>query len=118
MTGPSSDPRLKAVSLAGRWQRLVQGHLPLRGGPCACLLGIGNVAVADFEQDLMDFLHGKYNANGALNPHFDHAGRREDKSGSLVALLQSIAQDPAPCTEAGRLLEGLEGSLRSLENSH
>jgi len=46
------------------------------------------------------------------------SSRREDKSGSLVALLQSIAQDPAPCTEAGRLLEGLEGSLRSLENSH
>ncbi|MDX3905177.1 MAG: hypothetical protein QHC78_05750 [Pigmentiphaga sp.] len=118
MNAPPQDPRLKAVSLAGRWQRLVQSHLPLRGGPCACLLGVGNIAVADFEQDLMDFLHARYNGGGKMDRHFVRAGRNQDAAGSLAGLLQSIAQDPQPDADADRLLEGLESSLRSLESSH
>lgn len=118
MSAASNDCRLKAISLAGRWQRLVQSHLPLRGGPCACVLGIGNIAVADFEQDLLEFLHAKYNANGALRHHFDEAGYCDENPGSLVRLLQSIVRDPAPSAETGSLLAGLDRSLSSLESGH
>ncbi|MPS28719.1 MAG: hypothetical protein E2576_13155 [Alcaligenaceae bacterium] len=117
-TPRATAARLKAVALAGRWQVLVQRHLPLRGGPCACVMGIGNIAVADFEIDLLDFLHTRYARDGALDRHFAHAGYEEAAAGSLLLLLQSLARDQALSDGAGDLLDGLQASLQSLEAGH
>jgi len=117
-TPRATSSRLKAVALAGRWQGLVQRHLPLRGGPCSCVMGIGNITVADFEIDLLDFLHGKYARDGSLDPHFAHAGYEAATAGSLLLLLQSLARDPALPESAADLLDGLESSLGSLEAGH
>ena len=92
------DARIEAVQLLGKWTRLAQGHV-LLGGNCSCGFAADNLQVADFEQQILDFLNGRYPAAG--------------KSGSIHALLREIATEPkgdslALLTDLGRTLESFD----------
>ena len=92
------DARIEAVQLLGKWTRLAQGHV-LVGGNCSCGFAADNLQVADFEQQILDFLTSRYPAAG--------------KSGSIAGLLREIASEPngnslALLTDLGRTLESFD----------
>jgi hypothetical protein len=92
------DPRVRAATLLGRWTRLAQGHLPLGAG-CSCGAA-ASVPVANFEQDLLDYLGQRFPA--------------ASQAASVRDLLSGAARSPLP----PELLEGLERSIESFENVH
>jgi hypothetical protein len=90
-----------ALRLLGKWNRIARGHVALSAG-CSCGVGISNLRVQDFEQDILDFLRGRHG---------------EACSGESIAeLLTGIARSG----EGGALalLGDLERSLDSFEEQH
>ncbi|MGQ0650715.1 MAG: hypothetical protein ACT4P4_00385 [Betaproteobacteria bacterium] len=92
---------MTALSLLGMWRRLAQGHVALAVG-CSCGVGVSNLRVADFEQDILEFLYGKHGAGW--------------KSEDLTQLLTRISRQPEP--GAAALLADLRGSIESFEQQH
>jgi hypothetical protein len=90
-----------AMRLLGSWRRIAQGHVALATG-CSCGVGVSNLRVQDFEQDILDFLCGKHG----------EAFRRQ----SITDLLTDIAH--ANDASARPLLKDLEGSIDSFEQQH
>lgn len=107
----------RAIPLMGRWMKLVQGHIPLRGGPCACQLGIGSLAVSDFEEDLLDYLAGEIDPASPLQPLLDVRSCDRGKV-SITELLQRIAREGRGGADVVTVLDRLERSLSSLEDLH
>ena len=89
------------MRLLGAWNRIAQSHVALAVG-CSCGVGVSNLRVADFEQDILQFLYGRH---GALW-----------KSGSIAELLTRISR--APQAGAAALLKDLQGSIESFEQQH
>jgi hypothetical protein len=108
--------------LLDRWSQLAQAHIAT-GGSCSCGGGgFGHLRMQDFEQDILDYLHGRYAGAGTgevLQLLQDKAGYRPGQSGSLEALLRALA-DPAEAapTESAALLADLARSLESFEGAH
>src|SRR5262249_40244004 len=99
------DARIEALQLLGKWTSLAQGHV-LVGGNCSCGLAGGSLQIADFEQQILDYLDGK--------------GHKRGSSRSLDALLRAIASQPAD-TDSGRwlsLLDDLQRTLESFDEQH
>src|SRR5437763_254427 len=91
------DARIEALQLLGQWTSLGQAHL-LLGGSCSCGLAGGSLRLEEFEQQILDFVHEKYRAagNAAVTQLLrERAGYAPAKSGSVSALLRSIAAEPA-----------------------
>ena len=93
------DARIEAMQLLGKWTSLGQGHV-LLGGNCSCGLAGGSLPIADFEQQILDYLDGKH-------PY--------ERVGSIGELLRSIAAQPAG-TDSGRWLSLLDDVKRTLES--
>ena len=51
------DARIEAMQLLGQWTSLGQAHV-LLGGGCSCGLAAGSLRLEEFEQQILDFLHG------------------------------------------------------------
>lgn len=100
---PSLDTKVEAVRFLGRWTRLAQGHV-LVGGGCSCGVGAASVRLEEFEQQILDYLKGKYAAAG--------------KASSVPALLRAIAADSADDGESVRLLADLDRTMESFEALH
>ncbi|MDB5406928.1 MAG: hypothetical protein JWL84_1840, partial [Rhodospirillales bacterium] len=116
---PAEPPSRLASILLDRWSHLAQGHIATGGG-CSCGGGFGHLRMQDFEQDILDYLHGKYaGAEDVLRLLRDKAGYRTAQSGSLQDLLRALA-DPAAAApaEASSLLADLARSLESFEGAH
>ena len=99
----SASPKVAvhAMRLLGNWRRISQAHVALATG-CSCGVGVSNLRVQDFEQDILDFLRGK---------HGDAYSQA-----SIADLLTDIAR--ANDATAGALLADLEGSIDSFEQQH
>ena len=92
---------VQAMQLLGAWNRIAQGHVALSTG-CSCGVGISNLRVQDFEQDILAFLRGR---------HGDaFAGT------TLAELLSGIARNNDPGARA--LLADLQNSISSFEEQH
>jgi hypothetical protein len=89
------------MQLLGAWRRIAQGHVALALG-CSCGVGVSNLRVADFEQDILEFLYGKHGAGW--------------KSEGITELLTRISKQPEPGAQA--LLADLQGSIESFEQQH
>jgi hypothetical protein len=100
------DARIEALQLLGKWTSLAQGHV-LVGGSCSCGFAGGNLQIVELEQQILDYLDGKYAAGGE--------GYEPGSSGSLGALLRSIGAQPAD-TDPGRWLSLLDDLKRTLES--
>jgi hypothetical protein len=109
-----------ASTLLERWAQLAQGHISTGGG-CSCGGGgFGQLRTQDLEQDLLDYLHGRYaGADEMLRLLQDKAGYRPGRSGSLQDLLRALA-DPAEAlpAETPALLADLARSFESFEGAH
>ena len=107
--------------LLGRWTRLAQGHIAM-GNACSCGTGFGTAPrVADFEQDLLDYLHARRKGEQSMLALFaDGAGYRAGTAGSVSALLKAIARgrQQAPVESLAALLDDLERSIDSFGSLH
>jgi hypothetical protein len=90
-----------AMRLLGAWRRIAQGHVALAAG-CSCGVAVSNLRVADFEQDILEFLYGKHGGSW--------------RSESISDLLSAIAKKPE--SGAAALLADLQGSIESFEQQH
>jgi hypothetical protein len=99
----SAPPKVAVVAmrLLGNWRRIAQGHVALATG-CSCGVGVSNLRVQDFEQDILDFLRSK---------HGDAYSQT-----TITDLLSDIAR--ANDASARKLLADLEGSIDSFEQQH
>jgi hypothetical protein len=99
------DARIEALQLLGKWTSLAQGHV-LVGGNCSCGFAGGSLRIADFEQQILDYLDGKGYARGS--------------SESLGALLRAIAAQPADADarEWLSLLDDLKRTFESFDEQH
>jgi len=96
---------MEAVQLLGKWTRLTQGHVLIGGTGCSCGLAAANVRVQDFEQQILDYLGGKY-ATAA-------------KVDSIAALLRVMAAQPVGGDgQALALLADLDRTLESFDELH
>jgi len=116
------NARIEAAQLLGKWTSLAQGHV-LMGGNCSCGVGGGSLQIAEFEQQILDYLDGKFSGSGntAVTQLLrERAGYARGKSGSLSALLRSITTD-TPQAQAAQwlsLLDDLKRTLESFEAVH
>lgn len=121
-SGAAQNAALEATQLLGKWAKLAQGHVVFGAG-CSCGVGPGNLRLQDFEQQILDYLDAKCRAAGdaAVTELLrERAGYRSGESGSVVALLRSIAAQGAS-DEADKwrpLLSDLRRSLESFEELH
>lgn len=97
----SASISVKAMQLLGSWNRIANAHVALSAG-CSCGVGVSNVRVQDFEEDILDFLRSK------------HA--EAQAAGSIADLLTGIARSGRRATEP--LLADLARSLESFEAQH
>jgi hypothetical protein len=95
---------LEATRLLGRWTKLAQGHV-MFGSGCSCGVGFGNLRLQDFEQQILEFLHGRHGDSG-------HA--------TVTELLRAIATQDSGKDSSARLalLADLARSLDSFEELH
>ena len=104
----SDEPALLAMQLLGRWGRVAQGHVMLGSG-CVCGASFGAVAVGEFEQDILDFLHGRH-------PRLADFAAGENIAGVLRRLAQPGCDFPHDASAA--LLADLARSIDSFEQAH
>lgn len=99
----SASPKVAvtAMRLLGNWRRISQGHVALATG-CSCGVGVSNLRVQDFEQDILEFLRGRHGAACS--------------QATITDLLTDIARTRD--AKARALLEDLEGSIDSFEQQH
>jgi hypothetical protein len=98
------DPRVEAMRLLGKWTTLAQGHVLFGGAGCSCGVAAPGVSVQDLEDQILEYLRGKYPVVG--------------KPVNVAALLRAIAAQPAGEAESLALLADLERTLESFEELH
>ena len=105
------DARIEALQLLGKWTSLAQGHV-LVGGNCSCGFGGGSLQIADFEQQILDYLVARARTQEVRDGVIS--------GGSIGLLLRAIASQPAD-TGSGAwlsLLDDLERTLESFDEQH
>lgn len=117
--GSSALPAaLAAMQLLGKWTRLARGHVSFAMG-CSCGAGFGGARVQDFEQDVLDYLHGKYGSGSAAAAFLrDRAGYVPGKAGNITELLRALAKEKTASEEQRSLLSDLERSIDSFDELH
>jgi len=90
-----------AMQVLGGWNRIAHGHVALSAG-CSCGVGVSNLRVQDFEQDILDFLRSRHPL--AVGP------------GSIAELLATLTRSGN--LAAMPLLTDLARSLESFESQH
>jgi hypothetical protein len=88
-----------ALQLLGQWNRISGGHVALSAG-CSCGVAVPGVRVQDFEEQILDYLHGR------------HGGRWK----TISELLTGIARGAEPAGPA--ILQDLQRTLDSFEQQH
>ena len=75
-----------AIQLLGHWNRIAGGHVALAAG-CSCGVAMPNVRVQDFEEQILEYLHGRH--GGSWKEWSDRP------AGALAAMLDYNAGDGA-----------------------
>ena len=81
------------------WNRISGGHVALASG-CSCGVAVTNLRVQDFEEQILEYLHGR------------HGGRWT----GISELLAGIARNAEPAGPA--ILEDLQRTFESFEQQH
>ena len=96
---PQPLPAVVALQLLGQWNRISGGHVALASG-CSCGVAIPNVRAQDFEEQILEYLHGR------------HGGSWK----SIGELLGGIARNSEPAGAA--ILQDLQRTFESFEQQH
>ena len=94
---------VQALRLLGKWTRIAQGHVALASG-CSCGVGMSNLRVLDFEEQILEFLQGRHGANA--------------QAASVGDLLRALAQPGSAGKAALAVLADLERTIDSFEQQH
>jgi hypothetical protein len=104
------------------WERLGSAHMMIGSG-CSCGVGGVIVALGDFEQDIVDYLHAeaeRLNRDDVLKLLREQA--RAGDRWSISKLLDSLAQSKGPSVNnlstGTFLVERLGRTLQSFEKLH
>jgi hypothetical protein len=92
-------PAVLAIQLLGQWNRIAGGHIALASG-CSCGVAVPNIRVQDFEEQILDYLHGR------------HGGKWK----SIGDLLGGIARNAEAAGPA--ILADLQRTFESFEQQH
>lgn len=94
------------MRLLGKWTTLAQGHVLFGAAGCSCGVAAPGVSVQDLEDQILQYLRGKYPAAA--------------KPANVAALLRAIAADPpgADGDASLALLSDLECTLESFDELH
>lgn len=122
--GETNDhaPDSEAKRLLDTWDRLSRAHM-VAGGGCSCGIGGVVVALADFEQDIVDFVDAEAERleRPDVRHHLETLGRSED-AWSIRHLLSSLSVSErataADDAVASFILERLGRTLQSFEKLH
>lgn len=87
------------MRLLGAWRRISSGHVAMSLG-CSCGVAASNLRVEDFEEQILEYLHGKHGGTAA----------------SITDLLTEIAKSGRK--ESLPILADLEGTIESFEQQH
>ena len=93
---------VEATRLLGKWTRLAQGHVVFGAG-CSCGVGFGNLQLADFEPQILDYLKTKHGVGGYA---------------SVSELLRAIVKEGEKAESRSALLADLSRSLDSFDELH
>jgi len=98
------SPVFEATRLLGKWSKLAQGHV-MFGSGCSCGVGFGNLRLADFEPQILEYLKTKHLVSG-------FAG--------VPDLLRSIVKQSEDAEHGLQLalLADLERSIDSFDDLH
>jgi hypothetical protein len=81
-----NNPRFDPGRILKEWRHLSHAHVPIHGG-CSCGGGVGHIHIADFEQDILDYLQKKY----ASARNDEAIGLLRDANGSVELLLERFS---------------------------
>lgn len=124
----STEIATAALQMLELWSRLAHTHTMIGGG-CSCGVGGVAVALADFEQDIVDFLEAEAERNKRADVRaLLETAARDGESWRLSKLLAHLARTDAAC-EAGSpadldigpaqfILERVTRTLGSFERLH
>ena len=87
------------MQLLGQWNRISGGHVALSTG-CSCGVAVPGLRVQDFEEQILDYLHGR------------HGGSWK----TIGELLTAIARDTERAGPA--ILADLQRTFESFEQQH
>ena len=93
------QPAVLALQLLGHWNRIAGGHIALASG-CSCGVAVPNLRVQDFEEQILDYLHGRHGASWK----------------SIGELLGRVARNDEAAGPA--ILEDLQRTFESFEQQH
>lgn len=109
-----------ALQLQDLWRRLASTHAMIGGG-CSCGVGGVVVALADFEQDIVDYVQAeaRRNERSDVLALLETAARDKDRW-SISALLAHLAGENATVDvdPANFILQRLSGTLHSFDKLH
>ena len=109
---------IEAMRLLGKWTLLAQQYVSSAGG-CSCCAGFGGMPVQGFEQDILEFLHGRHAAAAGISDLMTtRGGYKPNESGSIAEVLRAMATQADASIRAEdqlALLADLERSIDSLE---
>jgi hypothetical protein len=105
--------RLTAHHLLDEWTRLSHDHVPAHGG-CSCGAGLAHVRIADFEQDILDYLVSKYARAGQQEAL---AIARTAQGAGIAGLLDALS-DREESQSAQLVLIDLKRSIDSFHQLH
>lgn len=77
-----------ALRLLGAWNRLAQGHVALSLG-CSCGVAASNLQVKDFEEQILEYLHGRHRT-AAPSIHDLLTGIARSRSEDAMAILKDL----------------------------
>jgi len=98
----SPSASVQALRLLGKWTRIAQGHVALAAG-CSCGVGVSNLRVLDFEEQILEYLQGRHGASA--------------QAASVDELLRALAR-PGTAGKAAAVLADLERTIDSFEQQH
>jgi hypothetical protein len=88
-----NNPMLDQDRILKEWMLLSHAHVPIHGG-CSCGGGAGHIHIADFEQDILDYLRKKY-----VSARNDEAIALLCSAGGHVELLlERVGEHASPAT--------------------
>jgi hypothetical protein len=96
-------PAVLAIQLLGQWNRIAGGHIALASG-CSCGVAVPNIRVQDFEEQILDYLHGR------------HGGSWKSIGDLLTGLARGLENEASASGPA--ILADLQRTFESFEQQH
>ena len=97
------QPAVLAIQLLGQWNRISGGHIALASG-CSCGVAVPNLRVQDFEEQILEYLHGRH-------------GGTWKSIGELLGGIARGSENEASAAGAA-ILQDLQRTLESFEQQH